>query len=362
MPEALKHIYSTSFVSRLSRALKKHYPAFNSRQFSRSVFCDEWQDKELKDRMRHIAKCMGEHLPSSYKKSLSILKPVSTQFTDLEAMIFPDFVEVFGLDDLDASLPALEHFTQFSSSEFAVRPFIIRYQTKMMRQMKAWAKSDNHHVRRLASEGCRPRLPWAMSLPEFKQDPKHVIPILELLKQDESEYVRRSVANNLNDISKDHPTTVIKIAKLWSSRHADTDKLIKHACRTLLKQGHTPALRLFGFKKPSHISISKFKLDKTVSMGKALEFTFQISTTAKTPTSSLGKLRLEYAIDFFKANGQLSRKVFMISESQLSAPTKEVCKRHSFKAISTRKYYAGKHGLAIIINGVEISHKSFTLK
>lgn len=358
MPEALKHLYSKDFVSRLGRALKQHYPAFNSRQFSRAVFCAEWDDKELKDRMRHIALCLGEHLPVSYKKSLSILKPTATQFTDLEAMIFPDFVEVFGLDDIDASIPALEHFTQYSSSEFAVRPFIIRYQGKMMKQMKAWAKSKNHHVRRLASEGCRPRLPWAMSLPEFKNDPKHILPILERLKQDESEYVRRSVANNLNDISKDHPGTVIRIARLWRGHHPDTDKLIKHACRTLLKQGHTPALRLFGFKKPSHITISKFKLDKAVSMGKTLEFSFQLSTSAK----ALGKLRLEYAIDFFRANGQQSRKVFMISESQLTVNTKDVNKRHSFRPISTRKYYPGKHGVAIVVNGIEIAHKSFTLK
>ena len=308
--------------------------------------------------MRHIALCLGEHLPTNYKKSLSILKSAAPQFADLEAMVFPDFVEVFGLDDYANSIPALEHFTQFSSSEFAVRPFIIRYQTKMMKQMKAWVKSGNYHVRRLASEGCRPRLPWAMSLPAFKKDPEHIIPILERLKQDESEYVRRSVANNLNDISKDHPATVIKIAKSWKGHHPDTDKLVKHACRTLLKQGHTPALRLFGFKKPSHISFNKFKLDKTVVMGKVLEFSFQISTRAK----ALGKIRLEYAVDFFKANGQRARKVFMISESQLSDPTKSVIKRHSFRPISTRKYYPGKHGVAIIINGVQVAHKSFTLK
>lgn len=358
MLEPFKNVYSKKFVSALGRELKKHCPDFNSRKFSQSVFCSQWQDKELKDRMRHIAVCLGEYLPDNYKKSLSILKLAAPQFTDLEAMVFPDFVEVFGLDDYDSSIPALEHFTQFSSSEFAVRPFIVRYPTKMMKQMKAWAKSDNYHVRRLASEGCRPRLPWAMSLPEFKKDPRHVIPILELLKQDESENVRRSVANNLNDISKDHPAAVIRIAKSWKGVHPDTDRLVKHACRTLLKQGHTPALRLFGFKNPSQISVNKFKLDKTVAKGKALEFSFQINTTAK----ALGKIRLEYGIDFFKANGQQARKVFMISESQLGEPTRSVAKRHSFRPISTRKYYPGKHGVAIIINGVQIAHKSFTLK
>jgi len=358
MPEALKHVYSKQFISRLNRALKKHYPDFNNRKFTQSVFSSDWENKELKDRMRHISLCLGKFLPATYSTSLSILKRTAPAFTDLEALVFPDFVEVFGVHDFERSIPALEYFTPFSTSELAVRPFIIQYKTKMMRQMKIWAQSENHHVRRLASEGCRPRLPWAMSLPEFKKDPTQVIPILELLKQDESEYVRRSVANNLNDISKDHPATVIRIAKQWINIHPDTDRLVKHGCRTLLKQGHSPALRLFGYKNPTHILLHHFKLDKTVAMGKTVNFSFQLTTTAK----ALGKLRLEYALDFVKANGQQTRKVFKISEAQLSEQSKSIEKYHSFKPISTRKYYPGKHGMAIIVNGVQIAHKTFTLK
>ncbi|MDZ7819313.1 MAG: DNA alkylation repair protein [Aliarcobacter sp.] len=128
-------------------------------------------------------------------------------------MVFQDFVEVFGLDDFDESMKALEVFTQDSSSEFAIRQFILKYENETMNQMKLWAKSPNEHLRRLSSEGCRPRLPWAIALPKFKQNPEKPLEIIELLKNDKSLYVQKSVANNLNDISKDNPQIVIDFVK-----------------------------------------------------------------------------------------------------------------------------------------------------
>src|SRR5690606_550673 len=144
-------------------------------------------------------------LPPDYIEAVGVLKKAAPYFTGLEAMIFPDFVETYGLDHWEASMDALELMTRYSSSEYAVRPFIAKDTERMMAQMLEWAHSDSEHVRRLASEGCRPRLPWAMGLTMLKKDPSPILPILETLKQDESLYVRRSVANNLNDISKDHP-------------------------------------------------------------------------------------------------------------------------------------------------------------
>ncbi|MDQ6983540.1 MAG: DNA alkylation repair protein, partial [Ghiorsea sp.] len=247
MAEPLKHRYNKAFITSLSDALLKHHPAFENIQFHKLIFDAAWEAKELKQRMRHITECLHTCLPQDYAQALQILKPTSEQFSGFEAMFFPDYVECYGLNEYGLSIDALEHFTKYSSSEFAVRPFIIKYPEKMMQQMKHWASHENEHVRRLATEGCRPRLPWAMQLPIFIKDPTPVLDVLDTLQHDSSLYVRRSVANNLNDIAKDHPQIVLNIAKAWLGKNKDTDWLIKHACRTLLKQGNTEALALFGF-------------------------------------------------------------------------------------------------------------------
>lgn len=357
MPEPLKNVFNEAFTDLLTAELSIHHKSFNGNRFKKDIFDESWADRELKDRMRHLATVLGGHLPPDYKDALEVLKPVSERFEGLEAMIFPDFVEVHGLDNYEASIDALEHFTPLSSSEFAVRPFILKHGDRMMKQMSRWADSDNYHIRRLASEGCRPRLPWAMALPEFKKNPAPVLSILQKLKNDPSEYVRRSVANNLNDISKDNPAILLEVAKNWLGVSNETDWIIKHASRTLLKSGDPAALALFGFKRPSHISLKELKSAKTVKWGEKLEFAFTIETSKK----NLGKLRIEYAIDFMKASGKQARKIFKVSESVYTGKKKEVIRAHSFKNISTRRYYAGNHNLAIIINGCEIGSRKFML-
>ncbi len=223
MPEPLKNLYNRKFIKSLTDELDGTCREFNTEQFVKAIFTKDWNNKELKQRMRHITETLHTFMPQNYRKALNILKPASEKFGGFEPMFFPDYVECYGLDDYEASLSALEWMTRFSSSEFAVRPFIVKYPKKMMQQMILWAKHENHHVRRLASEGCRPRLPWAMALPEFKKDPTLVLRVLKKLKADESEYVRRSVANNLNDISKDHPKIITDIAKQWLGTPKQTD-------------------------------------------------------------------------------------------------------------------------------------------
>ena len=357
MAEPLKNLYSKTLVKNLCAEIISQHPAFDSRAFTRSIFDRHWQDRELKQRMRHIAECLHRQLPSDYKKAIKILKPVAGKFEGFEYMFFQDYVECYGLSDYDTSIDALEHFTKYASSEFAVRAFILQKEKAMMQQMTRWAKSDNHHVRRLASEGCRPRLPWAIALPAFKKDPTQVLKILKILMNDESEYVRRSVANNLNDISKDNPDIVYTWAKNYLGKNRNTDRIIKHACRSLLKQGDTKTLALFGYTPADHIRLRQFKLQTTVATGDRLNFSFLLTTD----DDQLGKCRLEFAIDFAKANGSLSRKVFKISEADYSEQTKQVKKYFSFKKISTRKYYTGKHRLSIIVNGVDQITKTFTL-
>ena len=213
MAEQLKNLYSKEFIEKLANRLFLTYENFKKENFINSIFDSSWQDLELKQRMRHIAHILNKYLPFSYKEQLEILKEVKKDFGGLEAMIFQDFVEVFGLDDFEESMKALEIFTINSSSEFAIRQFILKYEEQTINQMKIWAKSSNEHIRRLASEGCRPRLPWAVALPLFKQNPIKPFEIIELLKHDKSLYVQKSVANNLNDISKDNPQLVIAFVK-----------------------------------------------------------------------------------------------------------------------------------------------------
>ena len=358
MPEPLKNLYNKPFISVLSDEMSKQHSTFDKKAFNQSVFNKDWKNKELLQRMHHITECLHKHLPGNYKKAINILKPVSTKFSGFEPMFFPDFVECYGLHDFETSIPALEHFTKYSSSEFAVRAFIMQDEKLMMKQMLRWASSDNHHVRRLATEGCRPRLPWAVSLPNFKRNPQAILSILKRLKNDESEYVRRSVANNLNDISKDNPEIVLDLATQWIGKNSNTDRLIKHACRTLLTQGNQRALSLFGFTQVRHIKVSQLKVQTNVTLGSKLPFSFLLESRLK----KLGKCRIEFAIDFVKSNSSLSRKVFKIAEFNSADNVKQIIKTFSFKKISTRKYYVGKHKITVIINGVEKASKSFNLK
>lgn len=200
MPEQLKNYYSREYVTKIADIFAKTYSKFDKDRFLRQVFDEDWSSKELKERMRHLTICTKDNLPTDYEKALDSLIKASPKTAKISKhsgflnMFFPDFVELYGQGYFDESMKALEEFTKYSSSEFAIRPFIVNDKKKAMAQMLKWSKSNNYHVRRLASEGCRSRLPWAMALPEFKKDPSLILPILDNLKNDESEYVRRSVA------------------------------------------------------------------------------------------------------------------------------------------------------------------------
>ena len=358
MPDALKQVFNHTMVSNLANKLEQQGAEFDRAAFLRYAIDDQWEQRELKSRMRHISLSMGRFLPQDYAKALDILQAVSVHFSDLPHMVFPDFVEYYGINHFDLSMRALALFTQNSSSEFAVRPFIVQYPQKTMTQMRCWATDSNEHLRRLASEGCRPRLPWAMALPAFKRDPRPVMDILTLLLNDQSEYVRRSVANNLNDISKDNPQVLIELLHLRLGESFNTDWILKHASRSLLKSGSTEVLQVFGYRSPDHIKLQQFTVDKSLSLGDAVNFSFSLSSGNK----ALGKIRLEYAIDFLLKNGKHGRKVFKISEFTGEVPRRQFSKKHSFKPITTRTYNPGKHHLSIIVNGTVLGTKPFILR
>jgi len=357
MSKLLKDIYDQEFLRVLFLKIESVFSDFDSQKFVTNTMDNSWDEKSFKERMMLIANTLGKFLPSDYNKALFILKSVSVQCTGFEYMFFPAFVQLYGLDNYSDSIKALEFFTEYSSSEFAVRPFIIRYKEKMMKQMLLWTESDNFHVRRLASEGCRPILPWSPDLPAFRSDPTFILPILEKLKNDSSEYVRRSVANNLNSISKDNPEVTIALSKKWFGNNHATDKIVKHGCRTLLKRGNAEVLHLFNFVKANHIKIEKFIVQESVSFEEVLHFSFSLITRKK----ELGNLRIEYIISFKKKNGSLAGKIFKISEGFFKEAKKHVEKKYSFKKISTRKYYPGTHKISIVINGFEVAEQEFQL-
>jgi 3-methyladenine DNA glycosylase AlkC len=359
MAELLKNMFFTpQFVEELSAALKKAHHPFDEIGFKELVFDNHWEKRELKEKMRHITLCLGKLLPEKYEDALKILSKVSSQFSGFDSMVFPDFVEVYGLEHLRLSLDALEEFTVLCSSEFAIRPFLIKYPQAVLERMNQWAEHPNEKVRRLSCEGCRPRLPWAMRVPYLIKNPQPVLGILEKLKNDPSESVRRSVANNLNDISKDHPDLALSVCEEWYGDNLQTNAMVKHALRGLLKKGNQRALSLFGYEDTEKVRVDNLSLSRSsLNIGEDLFFSFDLCVEKKLAVN----LRLEYAVYFKKAKGSLSKKVFKISEGSFEKKSVSFKGKLSFGDFTTRKHYPGEHQISVIVNGIEKAKTTFNL-
>ena len=342
MATAWKDKLNHDTVGEFAKSIKSVYSVFDVDEFMKSTMRD-WDSLELMACGRRITENMRKYLPADYIEAISIMNEVIKISDDFFKICFPTYIELYGTDEKnwDISMAALELYTQYSSSEFAVRPFIINHEKRMMEQMYAWSKHENEHVRRLSSEGCRPALPWGVALVKFKKDPSPILPILEQLKTDPSEYVRKSVANNLNDISKTHPDLVVKLVKKWHGKHKNTNWIIKHGCRTLLKKGNKDVLEIFGLGNADAVNVSGFVLsDTAIPFGGDITFSFVIEAITDT------KIRLEYGIDFMKSNGKQNRKIFQISEISMKSG-------HSLADVSVRKHYPGFHAITLIVNGTE---------
>ena len=363
MPDLIKNIYNCESLSRLASDIQAVYTPFQTAGFLKSTMDETWDGLELKDRIYRISARLGEFLPEDYSAAIGVIDKVVMNYgTWLDGFcgFFPIFVEVYGQDEAnwDISVAALARYTQYSSSELAVRAFIIKDEARMMAQMYVWSKHESEHVRRLSSEGCRPALPWGQALNSFKKDPSPILPILEQLKTDPSLHVRKSVANNLNDISKTHPDLVIKLARDWYGKNEHTNWIVKHGCRTLLKKGNRDALALFGYEDITSAEAYDFALGAaSVSIGEDITFSFAVEVKAA------AKVRLEYGIDYVKANRKRNRKIFQISEISLKENEKKLyTKKHSFADLSTRKHYPGRHSITLIVNGTERGALDFELE
>lgn len=359
MAEPLKEMFNRAYFERLTNVVGAVAPAVVRSALLKDLMHGN-EERELNARMRHASNTLRKHLPDDFRRAVDTLKDVAERMPrGYTALLYPDFVGRFGHDDPAFSLDALKHFTSFGSSEFAVREFFRRDVQGTLNVMKAWAVDENEHVRRLASEGSRPRLPWSFRLDAVLKDPKLTTPILERLRADDSLYVRKSVANHLNDFSKDHPGFMIDVLRSWDRTHPHTAWIAKHASRTLIKAGNLDALALFAFDSKVKVRMDDIRLSaKRLKLGETLEFSFTVTSEAARPQ----QLVIDYAIHYRKANGSTSKKVFNLKELELGPKaTAKISKRQRFVDFSTRKHYAGDHMVEILVNGRSMTKAAFHL-
>lgn len=363
-------LFNKDKVTYLATQIKKAHPRFAKEKFIKETLT-QFPQLELKERIDHIAKVLKTHLPKDYPKALNIIlkslppeldpKKTDDDFGDFIIAPLSHFIAQYGCDkkNYKLSINALFEITKRFSAEDAIRYFINAFPEQTYTAIKKLTTSKNYHQRRLASEGSRISLPWSKKIP---WQPEDLIPILDNLYTDPTRYVTRSVANSLNDISKVNPTLVIQTLKKWQKSKKQNPKemdfITRHSLRTLLKQGNNQALKMLGFGATNHIQLNKWSCPKKVKIGQTTNFSFSLSTKKE----QLGKLRLEYAIHFRKAKGELKPKVFKIKEGDFAEKSTQVEKKHSFQLTTTRTLYVGEHKITIILNGKEIISDSFSLQ
>ena len=282
-----------------------------------------------------------------------ILWPVSEAAVTLalESGTAPDFADCLAL---------LAQLTPRLSGEFAIRRLLAHDHEAALRAILEWTGHPDEHVRRLASEGTRAYLPWAVRVPALIQRPEATLPILDALYRDPAEYVRRSVANHLNDLARHAPDIVVATADRWlAAPDANTVRVVRHGLRTLVKKAHPGALALQGFA-PASVVVTELRLDRqVVAMPADLRFEFDISNAG----SEDARLAVDYAVHYRKANGSQSVKVFKLAALTLAAgETRTLAKRHPFRPVSTRVHHPGTHALELQVNGIRHGRADFQVE
>jgi 3-methyladenine DNA glycosylase AlkC len=357
---ALKEMFNEARYRKIARDVAAVFPQFDQRRFLKLTLPD-LEPLALLQRLRRATEALRATLPAEYPQALAILRAVAPSYGEgFTALVLPDFVGLYGLDDFDRSLDALKFFTQFGSSEFAIREFLRRDLRRTLRVMEKWSRADNEHVRRLASEGCRPRLPWSFKLRELIADPSPVAPILENLRADPSLYVRKSVANHLNDITKDHPAWVLERLAGWDLENKSTAWIARHALRTMIKKGDRRALTVIGAGARAQVRIDAFAVAPSrIVLGDELTLSGQLASTARQPQ----KLVIDYTIHYVKQSGASSAKVFKWKEVMLGAGEMlALSRRQRIRDFTTRKHHAGEHVVELMVNGERLAAATFALK
>ncbi len=372
--EPFKNLYSEDTSKTIATALKGVWPDFNRRRFLNNIG-NALQPLELKARMQLLADRIETELPPDPEITFPLLiQALAKDETSSEGLsgfsVWPltEIIARRGLNHFNLSMFALSEMTSRFTAEFAIRPFLREFPNRTLAQLEEWTQHPNEHIRRLVSEGSRPLLPWGERLTAIRDNPKLTQPLLEKLKDDPSEYVRRSIANHLNDHSKGHPEYVLDIIRKWlrevngneSSLTAQNRlRLARHATRTLLKSGHARALKIHGYAPPTAVELIDWCIHpKAIQIGTALHYRLNIRNRSDTPA----KILFDYAIHHQKANGTHSPKVFRGRERKLQpGEVWSIEGKHPIRPVTTRKYYPGIQHFEPRINGKAFPRQAFTL-
>ena len=359
MAEPLKNSFGPDVPARVADMIAAVFPDFDRKVFLR-IALDGYEELELTPRARQVSNALAQVLPSDRDRAIRILTDSletelgSKRLEGMESFRFLPFVFFVaeeGLECFETSMRAQYQLTQHFTAEFSIRAFLERYPARTLERLAQWARDPNLHVRRLVSEGTRPRLPWAPWLRDFQEDPQPVLELLEVLKDDPEEYVRRSVANNLNDISKDHPDKVIEVTgRWWRDASENRRRLVRHALRTLIKAGDRGAMAVLGYGDASSIAIRAVTCTPNVlEIGDKV----RIEVELENPSDQAVPVLVDLRIHFVKANGSTRSKVFKGSELALTAGGGDVVRKSvSLAQHSTRKHFPGLHRVEVMINGI----------
>ncbi len=362
MAEPLKNAFDRSVVDAIARMVAAAHPVFPVRAFVRDA-TEGLEALELLDRGVHVSRALRRHLPPAYLDALAILVrslgpplPEHDAVDGLGQGLSPfvylphvAFVRDHGVEHFEASMAAQRELTRRFTAEWSIRPFLERWPERTLAVLRGWARDPSVHVRRLVSEGTRPRLPWAPRLRALRAQPRAGLALLELLKDDPSEYVRRSVANHLTDVGKDHPELLVAVARRWLRGASPTRRrLVRHALRSLVKRGHPDALALLGFGGAPEVT-GAVELDPPrVPLGGAVRVAVAVASQARAPQA----LVVDLAVHFVKARGAPRAKVFKLRAIELApGAVAALKKRISLAALTTRRHHAGAHRVEVLVNG-----------
>lgn len=356
----LKDLYSPQFLTNLGTQLHQVAPTFDVTRFCQACLTEVWSDLKLMERRDVITTQMHAQLPASFSQAAAILRQVGPNFIGLAAVCLPNYVAVYGLDHWQVAMTTLAVLTKYSSAEFAIRPFLKRYPIATAQQMQAWAQSADADVRRLASEGMRPRLPWGTRLPQYMADPTPVLAVLHQLFFDKSDYVQKSVANNLNDISKDHPGVVIAFAQQYWSQAKSGDWILRRGLRTLFKQGNPAVLALLGYDITAAEKVTGVTLQPESDVAVIGGLT-TVAYTVRAPETM--PVYLGYRVGYVRQNGTTTAKDFFVKRTTLPAgQLLQGVFKLKWQQLTTRRLYPGAHRVALLVNTRVVAESRITLE
>lgn len=363
MAEPFKNLISPAGITRLAEAVVAVEPSFDAAAFAREA-AGGLEPLELKARVAHVGHALRRHLPADWATAASVLVrslPPAIAADDASGhfSLWPVLyvVEAYGADDPAVSLPALHAMTQRWSAEFAIRPLLVRHPGPTWATLEGWAGDPSVHVRRLASEGTRPRLPWGMRLQDAVNDPSRGLALLDRLVDDPSEYVRRSVANHLGDVAKDHPDLAVDVAARWRSEGgAGREALVRHGLRSLLKQGHPRALALLG-QAAEGLAVEALRVTPaTASVGGTVE------VRARLVADSPAVARVDVVWQWPGARASWSTRVFRGGLRELAAGAGwEFVYRLALRPVTTRPLRPGPQRVFLRVNGRDHGPVAFVL-